>query len=130
MKLWIARLSAALAYRPINSVGDFDYERRNKALLAVLFTHGQITTEDRDHIEEVEALGLFDDEVLWVNMDDPDMEELRAKYAVKKELAPFILTFDLGLPVFGEEFTFKTPKHLSYGSDVVPRIAQEQEEHE
>lgn len=63
-------------------------------------------------------------------MDNEELEPLRAKYAVKKELAPFMLTFDLGLPVFGEEFTFKTPKHLSYGSDVVPRIAQEEEENE
>lgn len=60
--------------------------------------------------------------MLWINVDKEELEPIRKKYAVKHDVLPFILTFDIGMPVFGEELSFKTADHLAFGSDVVPKL--------
>jgi len=46
------------------------------------------------------------------------------KYAIDEERLPFILLFDLGTPVFGEQVSMYTPARVQKGKDVIPEIVE------
>jgi len=63
-------------------------------------------------------------DIFWVNSEKPEFEPLLHKYAIDPNRMPFLLLFDLGTPVFGEEVNLYTPKRIQKGKDVIPEIVE------
>jgi len=62
--------------------------------------------------------------VYWINSEKSDAGPILHKYAIDEEKLPFILLFDLGTPVFGEQVSMYTPARVQKGKDVIPEIVE------
>ena len=61
-----------------------------------------MTKDLKKTVEQIESSGHLRTDIQWVNIEKPEMQPYLHKYAVDSNMMPFILLFDLGIPVFGE----------------------------
>lgn len=94
--------------------------------MALLVTKGIITPEIRNISAQIEKQGSLKTDIYWINSEKPEAGPILHKYAIDEARMPFILLFDLGIPVFGEQVSTYTPARVQKGKDVIPEIVEGQ----
>ena len=72
-----------------------------------------MTQDIKNTVKQIEDKKDLKTEVQWINIEKPEFDNIIKKYAVSKNMMPFILEFDLGIPVFGEQLSKYTPNHIA-----------------